>query len=163
DDEHVDLLNQLLEYLQLSGDFGTTDDGSKRPLRMFQQTTQHRKLSLHQKPSYGRKVARHAHRRGMGPVRRAKGIVHVEVAEGGELVGELGIVRLLFGVEPQVLEQQHRSRLHLPHGYLHLWPYTVRHSFHLLAEKALQVTCHGDHPKMLHDLTLRSAQMRHED
>ena len=36
----------------------------------------------------------------------AEGVVDVDVAEGGELLGEGGVVGLLFGVEAEVFEQQ---------------------------------------------------------
>ena len=36
----------------------------------------------------------------------AEGVVDVDVAEAGELLGEAGIVGLFFGMEAEVLEQQ---------------------------------------------------------
>ncbi len=43
----------------------------------------------------------------MGAVRGPEGVVHVELAEGGEPVGEGGVVLLLAGLEAEVLEQEH--------------------------------------------------------
>ena len=49
---------------------------------------------------------------GVRAVRRAEGVVDVDVAVGRELRRELGVVRLLLGVEAQVLEQQQLARAH---------------------------------------------------
>ena len=43
---------------------------------------------------------------GVGAVGAAEGVVDVDVAEGGELLGEGGVVGLLFGMEAEVFEQQ---------------------------------------------------------
>ena len=40
-------------------------------------------------------------------MRGAEGIVHVDLAEPGQLLCECGIIGFLFGVEAQVLKQQH--------------------------------------------------------
>src|SRR5207245_11764342 len=42
---------------------------------------------------------------GVGAVSRAEGVVHVEVAQRREGLGELGIVRFLTGPEPGVLDE----------------------------------------------------------
>ena len=42
-------------------------------------------------------------------MRAAERVVHVDVGQRGELLGEGGIVLLLRGVEAQVLEQQHAA------------------------------------------------------
>ena len=44
-------------------------------------------------------------------MRRAEGVVDVDVAQRGELLRELGIVLLFLGVEAQILEQQHFAGL----------------------------------------------------
>ena len=44
--------------------------------------------------------------RGVGAVGGAEGVVDVEVAEGGELFGELGVICLFFGVEAEVFEKE---------------------------------------------------------
>ena len=46
------------------------------------------------------------------PVGGAEGVVHVEIAELGQLPREGRIVFLLFVVKAQVLQQQHIARLH---------------------------------------------------
>jgi hypothetical protein len=43
---------------------------------------------------------------GVGAVGAAEGVVDVDVAEDGELLGEVGVVGFFFGVEAEVFEQQ---------------------------------------------------------
>ena len=40
----------------------------------------------------------------MRPMRGAKGIVHIQIAQLGERLGELWIVRLLTGLKPNILQ-----------------------------------------------------------
>ena len=53
----------------------------------------------------------HARRRGVRAVRGAERVVHVDVAERGQLAREGVVVGLLLGVEAQVLQQQHLAGL----------------------------------------------------
>ena len=46
-------------------------------------------------------------------MRGAEGVVDVDLAEGGEFLGELGVVLFFFGVEAQVLKQQDLTGLEL--------------------------------------------------
>ena len=48
---------------------------------------------------------------GVGPVAGAEGVVDVEVAERGDLLGEGGVALLLLGVEAEVFEQDHVAGL----------------------------------------------------
>ena len=49
-------------------------------------------------------------RRGVRAVRRAEGVVDVDVGERRELPGERGVVRLLARVEAEVLEEEDAAR-----------------------------------------------------
>jgi hypothetical protein len=62
----------------------------------------------------------HAGRGSMRAVGRAKGVVHVDVGEGSELLGEGRVVLLLLRVEAQVLEQQDLAVAELRDGRLRL-------------------------------------------
>src|SRR6266571_8516649 len=54
----------------------------------------------------------------MRPVRRAKGIVHIKIAQLGERLGELWIVRLLTRLKPNILEQRDIAVLHVLNDFL---------------------------------------------
>ena len=49
-------------------------------------------------------------------MRGAEGVGDIDVAMLAELAGEVGVARLLAGVEAQVLEQQHLAGLERLHG-----------------------------------------------
>ena len=46
----------------------------------------------------------------MGTMRGAERVIDVEVAQGGQLLTECGVVLLFLGVEAQVLQQQDLAR-----------------------------------------------------
>src|SRR5437867_655330 len=50
--------------------------------------------------------AGNAHSGCVGPMRGAERVVHVNVAQRGELSGEIGIVLLFFSMKSEILEQQ---------------------------------------------------------
>ena len=54
-----------------------------------------------------------ANRRGMGAVRCAEGVVHINVRKFRERFREFRIVRFFFGLETQILEQRHVAILHV--------------------------------------------------
>jgi hypothetical protein len=55
----------------------------------------------------------------VGAVGGAKGIVHVGVRKARELLRERGVVRLLFGMEAQVLEHKDIAGTQRSNGVLH--------------------------------------------
>jgi hypothetical protein len=56
----------------------------------------------------------------VGPVRGAEGVVHIDLGEGAQRPGEVGIVLGLAGVIAQVLEQQQLPVPELRHRLLRL-------------------------------------------
>ncbi len=66
----------------------------------------------------GGEVDGHAGRRGVGAVRRAEGVVDVDLGEGGEALGEGGVVPLLARVEAGVLEDEDVAVGERRHGRL---------------------------------------------
>ena len=78
----------------------------------------------------------------------AEGVVYVEVAERGELGGELGIIGLLLGMEAQVLQQQGLAGLELAR--------------HLQRDVADAVRRKCDVLREIEDLFEQQAQTRHQ-
>ena len=70
----------------------------------------------------------------MRPVRRAEGVVDVHVREGGQLLGEAGIVGFLFRMEPHIFQEQDPAGLEGPRGLLGRRANAVRGGGHRLAE-----------------------------
>jgi len=89
-------------------------------LRLVQDPTQRHQLLLEQKTGVGRQEMCQAFGRGVGAMRRAERVVHVEVEAGRKLFRERRIVPLFLWVEADVLEHHDIAGLHLPHGLLDL-------------------------------------------
>src|SRR3546814_15773456 len=87
-------------------------------------------LRLHEPPGGRRQQTRDAFGRGMRAVRRREGIVHVDIAERRKLLAEALVVRLLPGMEAQVLQT----------GYAAILPAAC----HLLRRLAHAVPGEGD-------------------
>ena len=83
------LLEQIIDDLDFVGDFGAPKDRDEWLLWIFERLAQIRELLLHQQTG-GRLLheVRDAFRRGMGAMRAAKGVVHIDIAQAGELLRE---------------------------------------------------------------------------
>ena len=58
---------------------------------------------------------RDSFRRRVRAMRRCKGVVHVEIAQFGKLLGKCGVVAFFAGVEADVFEQEHVAVAQLRH------------------------------------------------
>ena len=107
--------------------------------------------------------------RRVGAMRTAEGVIDVNLAQRGKLRGKLRIVRLFFGMEAQVLEQQHLARLKLARQLGCQLAHAIRRKghVHLLAKMMIE-----QHPQPIHDrsqavfgihLALGPSQVRSEN
>ena len=100
----------------------------------------------------------------MGAVRGAERVVHVRLAERGQLLAERGIVLLLALVEAQVLHHQHvavAQRRGLRAGVV---AHRVGGEHHGLAHKLGELLGGGtQRERLLEALAGRTAEMAHED
>ena len=104
DQHRVDVLGQVLEHAELVLHLEPADDRKIRSLDLPEQSAQHLQLPLEQEASVGGQQVRDRLGRAVGAVRRAEGIVDVEVTAVGELAREALVVLGLAGVEARVLE-----------------------------------------------------------
>ena len=97
---------QRLDDVDLPADLGAAEHRDERTLRLLEGGAEVLQLLLHQKPG-DRGLEQMGHRLGggVGAVRRAEGVVHVEIAQRGELPGQRRIVLLLAGPEARVLDE----------------------------------------------------------
>ena len=101
----------MLDEAKLVRDLGPAEDGDERPFRVLEDPAERGELALHQEPGGGGlEEARDRVDRGLGSVGRREGVVHVAVAEPGQVARELGVVGLLLGMEAEVLEQHDLPR-----------------------------------------------------
>ncbi len=84
---------------------------AKGRARVLEQAGEVADLALHEQARVGRQDLRHADGGGVGAVRRAEGVVDVDVAVAGQRGGEVRVVGLLLRVEAEVLEEQQLTRL----------------------------------------------------
>ncbi len=111
DGQLVELGHQMAQQIELGRDLGAADDAHHRPLGMAERLVERLQLGAHRLARVGRQQPRHALGRGVGPVGGGEGVVDVDVAELGQLLGEGRVVLLLALVVAQVLQQQHAAGL----------------------------------------------------
>src|SRR5216117_4245555 len=76
-------------------------------------------------------------------MRGPKGVVDIDVGERREGAGELFIVRLFFGMKPQVLQEDHVTVAHLRDGASYLRADAVGQLADRRAQQFTQPYCHG--------------------
>ena len=107
DQKPVDLAEERLDQRELLGDLRPAEDRDERVRGRIEDPREGGELLLHQEPRHRRpEMPRDAFRRRVGAVGGGEGVVHVDVAEPRERLGERGVVGLLALVEPEVLEEQ---------------------------------------------------------
>ena len=94
----------------LSETLAPPEDGDERARGGVEDPREGGELLLHEEPGHRRpEMPRDPLGRGVGPVRRGEGVVHVDVAEPRQRPRERGVVRLLARVEAEVLEEEHAA------------------------------------------------------
>ena len=110
------LPSSCFDDVDLVGDLRAAEDRDERALRVADGVAEELQLLLDEEADHARLALhrlRHAERAGVLAVGGAEGVVHVDVAELGELLGEVRVVLLLFLVEAEVFQQQHVAVLQL--------------------------------------------------
>ena len=98
DQEAIDLRKQVLDDVDLAGDLRSAEHRDEGALRRFEGAAEIGEFLLHQEAGDARlQEVGHPFGRGVGAVRAAEGVVHVEVRGRSEAARELGIVLLLLG------------------------------------------------------------------
>ena len=107
DEQAVDHLAQVLDDFDFVGDLGAAEDGDAGARRIGGGHAEILQFLLHEQSGGGLlDELDHALGGSVGAVGGAEGVVDVDVAEGGEFLGEGGIVLFLLGVEAQILEEE---------------------------------------------------------
>ena len=92
-DEHgVGEVEHVPDEADLVRDLEAAQDHDERPRRVAQQAAEDLELLRHEQAGHGGQVVRDALGGGVRAVRRAEGVVHVDVAERRQLLGEAGVV-----------------------------------------------------------------------
>ena len=154
-----DLMTVILEDT-----FAPPEDHQERTLRIRQFIDEELQLLFHEQPHRGlRHVFCDARRGSMRAVRRAEGVVHIDVAQFGQRLGKSGVVRLLFRMETDILQQGHVARLHVGDDFFRDRPNDLVAEGDRVIDELVQVIRHRPQRIFRHGLALRPAEVRHED
>ena len=115
DQDVIGFAEEALDDLDLVGDLGPAQDGDVGLHRGVDGLLQVVDFLLHQVAGgLDRDEIGDADDGGVGPMARTEGVVDEDVDALGQLAGELGVVLLLFLVEPDVLEQERLALAEAP-------------------------------------------------
>ena len=160
--EDVDLRQQMVDDHDLVADLRPAEDRRERPLRVLEQPAEHRDLALHQEPGIGRQEPRDPDGRRVRAVGGPERVVDEDVGVRGEGRGEVRVVLLLLGVEPEVLEEDRLARTHPLDGVL--CPDAERIAGHrdIAAEQLAEALADRPEPEAVLDLAVGPAEMARE-
>jgi hypothetical protein len=96
-------------------------------------------------------------------MRRAKGVVHINVAKFGERTGEFGIVGFFLGLKPKVLQQRDVAILHMSDNFFRNLAYRIVAEEDRLIDQRMQIIADRSKRIFGHRLALRSAEVRHQN
>ena len=99
----------------------------------------------------------------MGTVGCRKSIVDIKFAIGGQLAGKVHVVSLLAGVEANIFQQQNVAVDHMPDCLSGRLSDTVLGEMHPVVEHLLDDAGDGAERHAVVDLTLRAAEMCHQN
>src|SRR5512143_3055820 len=164
DDDLVHLILEVLDHADLTRDLCAAENRHKRTYGICHGLLEIVDFLLHEKPCYGVfHMFGDAKRRGMRPVGRAEGVVHIHVSDGSQRLGECLVVLFFLGVEPEIFEQNHIPRPHSLHRVFYIRPDTVTQEFHLFVQETVQPLSYRREAVLWARLALGSAEMRRED
>ena len=113
-DQAIHLFREVRENRELRGNLGARDNGSERALRGFEGLRERINFLRHQGTRAGnRRKAGNAHRGRFRTVRRAEGVVHINVAERRILLRERFVALLFAHVAAAVFQNHQIARLHI--------------------------------------------------
>ena len=150
--------------IELCRHLGAPDQGEDRPRRAVERGGQRVEFGLHQFPGRSRQQMRERFDRSMRAMRCGEGVIDIDVAEFGEGVRKTGRVGFLPLVETEIFEQRDLAR-----------PKGRDRPFRLLADaiggkgdmaaadRLLQRRDQLTQREGRVGLTLRTAEMRHDD
>ena len=160
DQERVGGVEKAVDQGDLVAHLRAAEHHHERPLGGVDDRAERHDLVLEQEPGdRGTQVLGHAGGRGVGAMGRAERVVHVGVAERGELAREPRVVLGLAPLPARVLEHEHRRRLEPVDAAPHLRPHDVGSLVHLGVDQLAQPRRHG-RQRGLRIAALRPAQVR---
>jgi hypothetical protein len=130
DQQRVDAAEQRVDHAELVAHLDAAEHGNERPRRVVHHAAQCLDLAREQPAGRGRHHARRSDDRRVGAVRGAERVVDVHVAQLPEIRREPAVALLLSGVETQVLDHHHVTRLETLRPFERLEPCDIRRQAH---------------------------------
>ena len=161
--EQVHLGQQMVDDPDLVRDLGAAEDGRERSLRRLEQLRQHLELALHQEPGIGGQELGDPDGRGVRSMGRPERVVDEDVGVRRQGRGEGRVVRLLLGVEAQVLEHQDLARAEALDRVLRPDPERVAGDRHVAAQELGQPLPDRPQAQAVLDLAVRTAEVAGQD
>jgi hypothetical protein len=160
----VRLFHERFDDANLIRHLGTAENNDKRLRRFRQLMGKILDLLFHQE-SHGRLLheLRDAGCAGMRPMRRAKGVVHVEIAQLRERFGERRIVCFFARMEANVLQQCDIALVHVRDDLFRDLPDRVVAERDRMIDERVQIIADRPQRIFLDRLPLRPPEMRHQD
>jgi len=164
DDDLVDPVDQVGQGLELARHLRAPDDGDQGTRGLLEGLVEVGQLFLHQEACpAGLYEPGDPHVGGVAAVGVAEGVVDVHIGEACQFPGELLVVLLFPGIEPEVLQHDDVAGLHRVDGLLHLGAHDVLRQGHVLAEQAREALRHRSQAHLVDDLSLRPAEVGGDD
>ena len=126
DENGVGLFEEAVNDLDFVGNLGAAEDDDKRAGGIFQFAAQKLQFAFHEQAGGAETApagddAGDAFGGGMGAMGGAEGVVDVNIGDGGEFLGEGGVVGLFFVVVADVFQKEHVAGLEGGHRGGRLW------------------------------------------
>ena len=154
---------ELLDDPDLVADLDASRHDHERVRRRIEQLAEHLELAAQQVAGCSGQELGDADDRGVRAVDGAERVVDVDVRERRERRGERRVVRLLAGMEAQVLEQQHVAIGKRVHGLLGDRADAVGRELDAGAEQLGEARAHRSQAQLAMELALRPAEVRAHD
>lgn len=171
------LVQHVIDELNLVGDLGTTKDGQERPLRALKRLREEVELLLDEETSSTLRELDANHGR-VCTVSGTERVVHVDVAEVGESLTELGNLgrvglglvallvldgTLLFDVETEIFEENDRTVFGGGNGLLDVGTDAIVEEDDGLADEFRELVGNGFEGVFGVDFSVRTSEMGHQD
>jgi len=164
DDHLIDLLDEVAQHLQFAGNLRSPGNRDEGPGRLLQRLADIIELLLDQETGAAfLQEFRNGRIGGVAAVGIPEGIVDIDISVTRQLLGEAVVIGGLFGMEAEVLEQDHLSGLQRVDRLLDLGTDAVLDKPDFLPQEPRKTFRHGRKAHIGDDLSLRPAQMRHHD
>ena len=159
DDEHVDLVEKVVDNADFIGYLCAAEDSDEGSLRILKSAAHELDLLLNEEAADCRQIVGNAGCGGVSSVSRAESVIYIDVRKGGESLRECGVVLGLFRVEADVFKEHDFAVLEVCGKLFCAVADNILSHLDILTEKLGKSCSYGSKGELGLELALRSAQM----